>query len=51
MHRINGGFKGVDPVGDIACPDIDFLTLHVCELPIIPGLMPVVPVALPHPCP
>ncbi|KAK9902791.1 hypothetical protein WJX75_006160 [Coccomyxa subellipsoidea] len=26
---INGGFKGVDPVGNIACPNIDFLTLHV----------------------
>ena len=30
--RINGGFKGLDPVGNIACPHIDFLTLHICEL-------------------
>lgn len=29
--RINGGYKGLDPVGNIACPNIDFLTLHVCE--------------------
>lgn len=31
--RINGGYKGVDFVGDIACPDIDFATLHVCKAP------------------
>ncbi len=30
--RINGGYKGVDFVGNIACPNIDFATLHVCEL-------------------
>ncbi|CAK0742592.1 hypothetical protein CVIRNUC_001407 [Coccomyxa viridis] len=26
---INGGYKGVDPVGNIACLNIDFLTLHI----------------------
>ncbi|CAL5219410.1 g1238 [Coccomyxa viridis] len=26
---INGGYKGVDFVGNIACPNIDFATLHV----------------------
>ena len=31
LCRINGGFKGLDPVGNIACPHIDFLTLHICE--------------------
>ena len=47
LYRIDGGYKGVDPVGNIACLNVDFLSLHICKS-ISPKLLAVLHI-MPYP--